>query len=76
MTAWLNKKVIIGARSAKAKQRLKRDGDKWVVRKVEDKIQFSQKKGPWLLIDNGNPNASRWVHAHIDDHFLVKLDES
>jgi len=67
--------VRLEARSKKGKERIARDGaDGWTVEQVAPRVQFSSEPGPWLLIGNGNPGASRWVHATNDANFAVHLN--
>jgi len=73
---WLGKNITLEGKSRKGKQRVQRDGATgWTVTIVEDKIQCSSENGPWLLIENGQPNAMRWVHADNDDNFLIRENE-
>lgn len=58
-------------KTAKAKQRIKAHGDTGRVIQTVDKVQFDSKKGPWLLVEAGDP-TSRWVHATQDANFTVE----
>ena len=59
--------------SKKGKERIKRDGDEWVIIRTEPRVLFSTKKGPWLFIipPNGPAAASRWIHATDDENFQI-----
>ena len=66
--------VTLKGKTAKGKQRIKRDGDTWTIEKRSDKVFFSGEKGPWLLITNGDPDRSRWVHMFNDQNFEVSIE--
>jgi len=59
--------------SKKGKERIKRDGDEWVVLRVEDRVLFSSDPGPWLFVipPNGDERASRWIHKTRDPNFEI-----
>ena len=63
----------LAAKSKKGKERLKRDGDEWIVIRTADTVLFSPKKGPWLFIipPNMDQHASRWIHATDDENFQI-----
>jgi hypothetical protein len=64
--------VTLTGKSKRGKERVERDGSTgWKVREIKDRISFTDKRGPWLLLDNGKPKAMRWVHATDDDHFII-----
>ena len=64
-------RVKLVPKTAKGKQRIKAHGDTGDVLRVEDSIQCRPgKKGPWLLVEAGDP-FSRWVHKTHDDDFEV-----
>lgn len=68
----------------RAKQIIKKCGDRWEVINVLDKVLFSDASGPWMHVapitekridetvqDTRNDTESRWVHAHFDKSFKV-----
>lgn len=69
----------------RAKQIVKQHGERWEVLRKEDRVLFSDKAGPWWLIqplseeralpktvaEAKTESASRWVHAYFDDNFKV-----
>lgn len=71
--------------SKRAKQLVKQHGDRWEVVKRQDTVLFSDKAGPWLLVqpltEERAPamdmrsarleTASRWVHEFYDHNFKV-----
>ncbi len=64
--------LTLSFKSKKGKERLKRDGaENWVVKSVVTSVQFSSKKGPWLLINKKSKITSRWIHATSDIDFTI-----
>lgn len=68
----------------RGKQIVKQHGDRWECLKSLDKVLFSDRSGPWILIvplgekrtdtnyqEVKQESASRWVHALADDNFKV-----
>lgn len=69
----------------RAKQIIKQNGDRWEVTRLEMRVLFSDRPGPWLLVqpltEDRAPadsvraarleSASRWVHEHFDTEFKV-----
>ena len=77
----LGKKIQLKGISQKGKNRIRENGDRWVVLAETDHVLFSpNNRGPWLFIapegckqDN---KASRWVKADLDTDFtVIKLDD-
>ena len=62
--------------SKKGKERIKRDGDEWIIIRTADRVVFSTKKGPWLFINtpDGDERTSRWIHASDDENFKIIKD--
>ena len=64
------------AKTKKGRERCKRDGDTgWKIIEVKNSVLFSDELGPWWHISNGNPDASRWVHATKDKDFQLVGEE-
>lgn len=68
----------------RAKQIINQHGDRWECVRTEEKVIFSDKCGPWMLltplderrvaytvIEAREDTASRWVHALMDEEFKV-----
>jgi len=67
-------KISLLGKTKKGKERVKQYGaGNWIVKRVEDSVLFSSEKGPWLLIDNGNTNACRWIHGTWDKNYEIKI---
>jgi hypothetical protein len=51
------------------------DGTTWWVTQWKDRVLFSDKPGPWLMIEPainvGSMAWSRWVHKDTDDNVTV-----
>ena len=47
----------------------KEDNIGWTISKVVDKVRFSDRQGPWLLLIKNNNIL--WVHGLHDDNFKV-----
>lgn len=67
--------ILLKGITKKGKQRVKEHGMHWREVKVEDRVNFSEEKGPWIFItpfgQADDSVASRWVHATNDTDFLV-----
>lgn len=70
--------------SKRGKQIIKQYGNRWECVKSLDTVLFSDKRGPWLLLEPlgelrvattvreaREETASRWVHSLTDDDFKV-----
>jgi hypothetical protein len=63
-------------KSKKGKERCKRDGNMgWEIFSEVDTVFFSDRLGPWWYIDNGSPNAARWIHSTDDKDFKLITTE-
>lgn len=67
--------VKLTAKSAKGKQRIKRDGARWTVRRVHSGvIPFAPTDvGPWLHIESEATGDDRWVRQTNDSDFIVDM---
>lgn len=69
--------VALSAKSNHAKNRLQRDGEIWVIDKVDDHINTTKHRaisGPFIFIwPIKNPENSRWVSVTDDPDFSVKF---
>lgn len=76
--------VTLLPQSKRAKQIVKQHGERWEVLELRDKVLFSDRAGPWMLVvpiteprihttprEAREDSASRWIHAHFDDNFKV-----
>ena len=64
--------MILAGKTKKGRERIKRDGaNGWRVKRIVDKVQFSDRSGPWLWVENDSPNSLRWIHATHDEHFGI-----
>ena len=47
----------------------------WIVLEERDMVGFSDRQGPWLLVqpDNNTKDQSRWVHLTDDKDFEVRV---
>jgi hypothetical protein len=70
--------------SKRAKQIVKQHGERWEVLQTLNKVLFSDKVGPWILVapideqrvaltvkDSKEETTSRWIHEHFDENFKV-----
>lgn len=66
--------VTLEGKSRKAKNRIRDDGDKWMVLEIRETVGFSTEKGPWMLLAplNGSLNNYRWIHETNDADFAIK----
>ena len=72
MNIVVGSKLKFGWRSKKGNERIKQWGsENWVVTKITKEVLFSKEKGPWLFIENGHDNASRWIHEQNDQDFKI-----
>ena len=60
-------------KTKKGRQRTRRDGSTgWRIVRVTDSVLFSNRVGPWLLIENDDPHSRRWIHSVSDNDFELK----
>jgi len=70
----LAKNVTLRAKSKKGKERILRDGaSDWEIKDIKANVQFSSKKGPWILVDKNGINACRWINLLDDTDFIVEV---
>jgi hypothetical protein len=63
-------KINISGKTRKGKNVVNEQGCTFELIKIEDKVLFSSKDGPWVLLQSVKmPNKIRWVHAHSDEDF-------
>jgi hypothetical protein len=69
----------------RGKQLVKQHGERWEVIELRNRVLFTDKHGPWLLVqpltedrapsqsfrDARLESAARWVHEFNDDNFKV-----
>lgn len=68
----------------RGKQIIKQHGDRWECLGTRERVLFSDKRGPWLLVvpidenrvartmrEAREDSSSRWAHAFTDDDFKV-----
>jgi len=58
--------------SLKGKNRVREQGSTFEIERIENRVLFSDKSGPWLLLKSKNPNHGRWIHATEDKDFRIK----
>lgn len=58
--------------SRKGKNRVREQGSTFEIEEIKDRVLFSDKSGPWLLLKSNNPNHGRWIHATEDKDFRIK----
>jgi len=66
--------TLTGKTKRKGKPRIAQHGSQWRVLKVMESVHFSNKRGPWLLIEPPNKNDLRWIHATDDEHFSIEKE--
>jgi hypothetical protein len=64
--------VSLIGKSQRGKNRVREHGALWAVLKVRDKVSFSDKPGPWMLLSS-NDNHLLWLNACNDDDFNFDL---
>lgn len=71
--------------SKRAKQIVKQHGDRWEAIRLEQRVLFSDQRGPWLFVQPLSEDrapagdmraarietASRWIHEFSDENFKV-----
>lgn len=59
-------------KSRKGKNRIREHGPLWRLTRTEDKVFFSDRKGPWLHIESlRNKNYGRWINEFDDEDMSV-----
>ena len=62
--------VTLKAKRRQGQEVVATHGSIWLVRSEAEKVAFSRRAGPWLLIES--PHDMRWVHGTSDEDFLVE----
>jgi hypothetical protein len=76
----LGKQIQLKGLSQKGKNRIRENGDRWVVLAETDRVLFAPNQiGPFLFIAtigcDQNHRASRWIRAEGDlDFSVIRLD--
>ena len=69
--------ITLEGKSGLGKNRVRELGSSWRVLRVEQKVHFSTRPGPWLSVEPvGREDAARfrrWVHETDDANFVVSL---
>lgn len=78
MTKFLGKTIRIHGISQKGKNRVRENGDEWVVLAETDHVLFAPNQpGPWLFIapqgQDQHGSGTRWVRAVGDQDFSITL---
>ena len=70
--------LLVEGISQKGKNRIREQGNTFKIANVAERVSFSDKSGPWLLLGSLNPNHGRWVHVADDQHWKIveKLENS
>ena len=65
--------IILKGITQKGKNRVREQGSEWVISKMQDKVEFSQERGPWWLIRpiTGSKLQERWIRNMVDNDFEV-----
>lgn len=69
--------MILKGKTQKGKNRIRENGAEWILIRAKDRVIFSNKPGPWWLIEpiTNHRENSRWVHSTDDIDFeIVKND--
>ena len=70
------RKVKLTGKSALGKNRIRENGNIWVVTGTADRVHFSTKPGLWLNVQpEGKPDKARWVNLRDDENFTVESVE-
>ena len=56
--------------SRKGKNRVHEQGSTFKIEKIQDRVPFSDKIGPWLMLEH------RWIHSTNDPDFRIKKNPS
>ena len=55
------------------KNRVREHGNTWDHLKTEDKVFFSDQKGPWILVQSQKRSSYvQWVHQDSDEDFKIE----
>ena len=80
--SFLGKKIRLKGKSQKGKNRVRENGETWMVFAETDKVLFNPQPGLWLFVspegkDQDN-KASRWIHgvSDIDFEVVVQVDNT
>jgi hypothetical protein len=69
----INQTIRLVAKTKFGKERIKRDGDTFVVLEIRDNVACLSSRGAMIAPPNGN---SRWIALPIDRDFEIKKSES
>ncbi len=75
--SFLGKTIRLSGKTQKGKNRVREQGDEWMVFAETDRVLFAKDKaGPWLFISpvhqSQDSKASRWIHGLQDSDFDIK----
>lgn len=65
--------MILQPKTHKAARLLQKHGTEWVKIRTQPSVYFSDRQGPWAMIQpvDGNDEHVRWVHLVEDKDFIV-----
>lgn len=66
----IGEKISLSGKTLKGKNRIREHGSDWTVVQVVDKVAFSPKLGPWLMV-TAEDGHGRWVNSMDDTDFIV-----
>jgi len=74
-------KIKVIAKSKRGKDIINNWGDEWEIQKEQDKVGFSQEKGPWLLLYSAKKDTTfrhdiRWIHKINDENVEIIWPEN
>ena len=67
----LNRLITLKAISKHGKDRINQFGNKWIIKKVANKVGFDSRLGIWLGLEASNGKDFRWVKDNGDNNFLI-----
>lgn len=68
----IGKKLVLKGVSRKGKNRVRENGNPWIIEKIQDSVMFSQKTGQWLLISLESDSGKwRWIQRNNDSDFEI-----
>lgn len=67
-------RLFLTGKTGKGKNRVRENGQEWVVLQVTGTVLFDNRGGPWLFVNptsRTDTDKSRWIHSTDDKDFVV-----
>jgi hypothetical protein len=63
--------VVLTAKTHKGKNKIKNHGNKWIIRRFQERVMCLNNKPGILLQHIANPNHLRWIEKSNDPDFSI-----